>query len=201
MQPGILAPIEAWFGQQGWQPQPFQRQCWRAYLDGNSGLIQVPTGSGKTYAAVMGPLAELVEERRRQGDPTGLRLLVITPLRALSRDLQLAIETPITAMGWPIRVGLRNGDTPSSERTRQRNRPPHVLITTPESLALLLASPDAERLFSALQGVVIDEWHELMGSKRGSQTELCLSWLSRQRPGLRRWAISATIGNLEEAAR
>ncbi|MFM9072539.1 MAG: ligase-associated DNA damage response DEXH box helicase [Cyanobium sp.] len=161
----------------------------------------MPTGSGKTYAAVMGPLAELVEERQRQGDPTGLRLLVITPLRALSRDLQLAIETPITAMGWPIRVGLRNGDTPSSERTRQRNRPPHVLITTPESLALLLASPDAERLFSALQGVVIDEWHELMGSKRGSQTELCLSWLSRQRPGLRRWAISATIGNLEEAAR
>jgi len=198
----ILAPIEAWFAQQSWQPQPFQRQCWQAYLDGRSGLIQVPTGSGKTYAAVMGPLAELVQEAHlHQGEPTGLRLLVITPLRALSRDLQLAIETPIHAMGWPVRVGLRNGDTPSSERSRQRRKPPQILITTPESLALLLASPDAMGLFAALQGVVIDEWHELMGSKRGSQTELCLSWLSRQRPGLRRWAISATIGNLEDAAR
>ena len=200
-QGSTLAPIEAWFAQQGWQPQPFQKQCWQAYLEGRSGLIQVPTGSGKTYAAVMGPLAELVQETNlHHAEPAGLRLLVITPLRALSRDLQLAIETPITAMGWPVRVGLRNGDTHSSERTRQRKRPPQILITTPESLALLLASPDAEGLFAALQGVVIDEWHELMGSKRGSQTELCLSWLSRQRPGLRRWAISATIGNLEEAA-
>jgi ATP-dependent Lhr-like helicase len=199
---GTLAPIEDWFARQGWEPQPFQRECWQAYLDGHSGLIQVPTGSGKTYAAVMGPMAEMVEEaERHQGEPTGLRLLVITPLRALSRDLQLAIETPIAAMGWPVRVGLRNGDTPSTERTRQRKRPPQILITTPESLALLLASPDAEELFAALQGVVIDEWHELMGSKRGSQTELCLSWLSRHKSGLRRWAISATIGNLEEAAR
>jgi ATP-dependent Lhr-like helicase len=197
-----LAPIEAWFAQQGWRPQPFQRQCWQAYLAGKSGLIQVPTGSGKTYAAVMGPLAELVDEARgSSGEPTGLRLLVITPLRALSRDLRLAIEAPITAMGWPVRVGLRNGDTPSGERARQRKRPPQILITTPESLALLLASAEAETLFSELRGVVIDEWHELMGSKRGSQTELCLSWLSRLRPALRRWAISATIGNLQEAAR
>jgi ATP-dependent helicase YprA (DUF1998 family) len=100
-----LAPIEAWFAQQGWQPQPFQKQCWQAYLEGRSGLIQVPTGSGKTYAAVMGPLAELVQETNlHHAEPAGLRLLVITPLRALSRDLQLAIETPITAMGWPVRV-------------------------------------------------------------------------------------------------
>jgi ATP-dependent Lhr-like helicase len=196
-----LAPIENWFARQGWDPLPFQQQCWQAYLEGHSGLIQVPTGSGKTYAAVMGALAELVEEANGgQAEPLGLRLLVITPLRALSRDLQLAIEAPITSMGWPLRVGLRNGDTPTSERTRQRKRPPQILITTPESLALLLASPQAEGFFASLQGVVIDEWHELMGSKRGSQTELCLSWLSRQRPGLRRWAISATIGNLEEAA-
>jgi ATP-dependent Lhr-like helicase len=196
-----LAPIEAWFALQGWTPLPFQRRCWQAYLGGASGLIQVPTGSGKTYAATMGPLAELVEEaRERQGEPEGLRLVVITPLRALSRDLRLAIEAPIAAMGWPLRVGLRNGDTPSAERTRQRKRPPQILITTPESLSLLLAAPEAEGFFAALQGVVIDEWHELMGSKRGSQTELCLSWLSRRRPGLRRWAISATIGNLEEAA-
>jgi len=198
----LLAPVETWFARQGWQPLPFQRQCWQAYLQGRSGLLQVPTGSGKTYAAVMGPIAEvLAEAREGEGEPAGLRLLVITPLRALSRDLRLAIEAPITAMGWPLRVGLRNGDTSSAERTRQRKRPPHILITTPESLALLLASPQAHADFAALRGVVIDEWHDLMGSKRGSQTELCLSWLSRRRPGLCRWAISATIGNLEEAAR
>ncbi len=198
----ILAPIEAWFARQGWTPQPFQRRCWEAWLAGRSGLVQVPTGSGKTYAAVMGPIAELLDEARATGaEPAGLRLLVITPLRALSRDLRLAIEEPIAAMGWPLRVGLRNGDTSTTERARQRKRPPPILITTPESLSLLLASPDAEAFFAALQGVVIDEWHDLLGSKRGSQTELCLSWLSRQRPALRRWAISATIGNLKEAAR
>jgi ATP-dependent Lhr-like helicase len=198
----LLAPIEAWFTRQGWRPQAFQRQCWHAYLRGRSGLLQVPTGSGKTYAAVMGPIAELLRDARATGgEPAGPRLLVITPLRALSRDLRLAIEEPIAAMGWPLRVGLRNGDTTSAERARQRKRPPPILITTPESLSLLLASPDAAVFFAALEGVVIDEWHELLGSKRGSQTELCLSWLSRLRPALRRWAISATIGNLEEAAR
>lgn len=198
----LLAPIEDWFARQGWRPLPFQRQCWEAYLQGRSGLLQVPTGSGKTYAAVMGPIAELLAQARAGSkERLGLGLLVITPLRALSRDLKLAIEAPIAAMGWPLRVGLRNGDTSSAERGRQRKRPPEILITTPESLALLLASPDAETVFASLGGVVIDEWHDLMGSKRGSQTELCLSWLSRLRPQLRRWAISATIGNLEEAAR
>lgn len=190
-----LAPIEAWFARQGWTPLLFQRQSWHAYLEGKSGLIQVPTGSGKTYAAVMGPIAELLA-----APGPGLRLLYLTPLRALSRDLAQAIEAPIEAMAWPLRVGIRNGDTPSSERTRQLRTPPQILITTPESLSLLLANPKAPELFGGLQAVVLDEWHELMGSKRGSQTELCLSWLRRQRPGLRTWAISATIGNLEEAA-
>ena len=192
----LLAPIEAWFERQGWTPLPFQRQCWQAYLAGESGLIQVPTGSGKTYAAVMGPIAELLAE-----PSPGLRLLYLTPLRALSRDLALAIQQPITAMGWPLRVGIRNGDTSSYERGKQLRSPPEILITTPESLSLLLANPKAPALFAGLRAVVIDEWHELMGSKRGSQTELCLSWLRSQRPGLRTWAVSATIGNLDEAAR
>ncbi|MFN9922469.1 MAG: ligase-associated DNA damage response DEXH box helicase [Cyanobacteriota bacterium] len=176
---------------------PFQRECWHAYLQGRNGLIQVPTGAGKTYAAVMGPIAEMLH----QAAEPGLRLLVITPLRALSRDLKLAIEAPIEAMGWPLQVGLRNGDTTSSERTRQLRRPPQILITTPESLAVLLANRQAAELFSGLLAVVVDEWHELLGSKRGSQTELCLAWLRRQRPQLRTWAVSATIGNPEEAAR
>ena len=191
-----LTPVEAWFAKQGWTPMGFQRQCWQAYLAGDSGLIQVPTGSGKTYAAVMGPIAELLAE----GEPTGLRLLVITPLRALSRDLALAIETPIAAMGWPLRIAIRNGDTSSNERSKQLRTPPQILITTPESLSLLLANPKAAVLFGQLQAVVLDEWHELMGSKRGVQAELCLSWLRHRRPQLRTWAISATIGNLEEAA-
>jgi ATP-dependent Lhr-like helicase len=192
----LLAPIDAWFELQGWTPLPFQRQCWQAYLAGESGLIQVPTGSGKTYAAVMGPIAELL------ANPSpGLRLLYLTPLRALSRDLALAIQQPIEAMGWPLRVGIRNGDTSSYERGKQLRSPPEILITTPESLSLLLANPKAPALFAGLRAVVLDEWHELMGSKRGSQTELGLSWLRSQQPGLRTWAISATIGNLEEAAR
>ena len=196
-----LAPIEAWFSRQGWTPMAFQRECWQAYLAGESGLLQVPTGSGKTYAAVMGPIAELLAERRSAAQAPGrLHLLVITPLRALSRDLALAIEEPIQAMGWPLRVGIRNGDTSSHERSKQLRTPPEILITTPESLSVLLANPKAPQLFAGLQAVVLDEWHELMGSKRGSQCELCLGWLRRLQPALRTWAISATIGNLQEAA-
>jgi ATP-dependent helicase Lhr and Lhr-like helicase len=200
--PPALAPIEAWFAQQGWTPLHFQRQAWQAYLAGASGLIQVPTGSGKTYAAVMGPIAEMLNLAPPQPTPPrGLRLLYLTPLRALSRDLALAIRAPIEAMGWPLRVAIRNGDTPSHERGKQLRSPPQILITTPESLSLLLANAKAAELFGTLEAVVLDEWHELMGSKRGVQTELCLSWLRQRRPSLRTWAISATIGNLEEAAR
>ena len=200
-----LAPIDAWFERQGWTPLPFQRQAWNAYLAGESGLIQVPTGSGKTYGAVMGPIAELLAEAGWSPEqpgtpPRGLRLLYLTPLRALSRDLALAIQAPIEAMGWPLRLAIRNGDTTSHERGKQLRTPPQILITTPESLSVLLANARAPELFGALQAVVLDEWHELMGSKRGVQTELCLSWLRQLRPGLRTWAISATIGNLEEAA-
>ncbi len=203
-EPDPLAPIEAWFARKGWTPMDFQRQCWQAWLEGHSGLLQVPTGSGKTYAAVLGPIAELLAsaaDPARAVASAGIALLILTPLRALSRDLALAIREPIEAMDWPLRVGLRHGDTGASERARQLKAPPEILITTPESLALLLSGPHAERLFRGLRGVVIDEWHELLGSKRGSQTELCLSWLRRRRPDLRTWAISATIGNLEEAAR
>ncbi|MFU8886969.1 MAG: DEAD/DEAH box helicase, partial [Cyanobacteriota bacterium] len=136
-----LAPIEAWFAQQGWTPLPFQRQAWQAYLAGESGLIQVPTGSGKTYAAVMGPIAEMLNQASPQPTPPrGLCLLYLTPLRALSRDLALAIQAPIEAMGWPLRVAIRNGDTPSHERGKQLRSPPQILITTPESLSLLLAN-------------------------------------------------------------
>ena len=193
-----LEPIERWFERKGWQPLPFQRRAWDAHLAGESGLIQVPTGSGKTYAAVMAPIARMLATPAAE---RGVRLLYVTPLRALSRDLALALEEPVEAMAWPLRIGIRNGDTTTTERSRQIKTPPEILITTPESLCVLLAGRHCERLFRNLETVILDEWHELVGSKRGIQTELALSWLRQQRPELQTWAISATIGNLDEAAR
>ena len=193
----VLKPIESWFQLQGWTPSAFQRQSWIAYLEGESGLIQVPTGSGKTLAAVMGPIAQILSEQEHKN---GIQLLYITPLRALSRDLTLAIREPIDAMKWPIGVGTRNGDTTSSERTKQLKNPPEILVTTPESLCVLLGNKKAIDLFRNLQSVILDEWHELMGSKRGTQTELALSWLRMKKPKLQTWALSATIGNPDQAS-
>ena len=193
----ILEPIKAWFQLKGWIPSPFQMESWEAYLQGENGLIQVPTGSGKTLAAVMGPIARILSD---QQDKNGIQLLYITPLRALSRDLTLAIREPIDTMGWPISVGTRNGDTTGSERTKQLKNPPNILVTTPESLCVLLGNKKAIALFKNLQSVILDEWHELMGSKRGTQTELALSWLRMQNHNLQTWALSATIGNPDQAS-
>jgi len=190
-----LQPIWDWFTRQGWQPLPFQQETWRAYRSGHSGLIQVPTGSGKTYAAVMGPISEWLPNPE-----PGLKLLYLTPLRALSRDLEQAIQRPIVEMGWPLRVECRTGDTSSARKTRQLKHMPDILITTPESLAVILSYPNNQERFQALQAVVLDEWHELLSTKRGTQTELCLSFLRGLRPRLRTWAVSATLGNLAEAA-
>jgi ATP-dependent Lhr-like helicase len=190
-----LKPIETWFHRQGWQPLPFQQQAWDAYLADRSGLIQVPTGSGKTYAAVLGPLAEMLTAPQ-----PGLQLLYITPLRALSRDIEQSIQRPIQDMGWDLRVESRTGDTSSARKAKQLQAMPEVLITTPESLAVMLSYKDGAKRCRHLRCVVLDEWHELMGSKRGTQTELCLSRLRQWIPDLRTWALSATLGNLQEAA-
>ena len=198
MSASVLTPITDWFRIKGWTPQAFQEQTWHAHLSGASGLIQVPTGSGKTYAAVMAPIAQMLAQSEAKA---GIQLLYVTPLRALSRDLALALEEPIETMGWPLRVGIRNGDTSTNDRAKQLKTPPQILITTPESLCVLLAGKHAQRLFGALKTVILDEWHELIGSKRGTQTELALSWLRQANPTLQTWAISATIGNLDSAAR
>ncbi|MEM0980708.1 MAG: ligase-associated DNA damage response DEXH box helicase [Cyanobacteria bacterium P01_H01_bin.58] len=191
-----LSPLLAWFDRQGWQPLTFQQQTWEAYWAGHSGLIQVPTGSGKTYAAVMGPLAEIL------GTPgIGLQLLYITPLRALARDIEQSIQRPIAEMGWDIRVESRTGDTSSARKTKQMKQMPDVLITTPESLSVMLSYKTSAKRFQSLRCIVLDEWHELMSSKRGTQTELCLSQLRQFQPALRTWAVSATLGNLQEAAK
>lgn len=190
-----LQPILAWFAQQGWTPLTFQRQTWEAELAGQSGLIQVPTGSGKTYGAVMGAIASMLETPK-----PGLQLLYITPLRALSRDIEQAIRRPIEQMGWNLTVESRTGDTSASRKAKQLKALPSILITTPESLALMLSYSGSAARFQSLRWVILDEWHELISSKRGTQMELALAHLRSLQPHLQTWAISATLGNLQAAA-
>ncbi len=193
--PPSLAPIVEWFRRQGWEPLSFQQDTWEAFLAGHSGLVQVPTGSGKTYAAIMGAIAAMLHDPK-----PGLQLLYITPLRSLSRDIEQSIRRPIEEMGWDLRVESRTGDTSASRKACQIKNTPQILITTPESLSLMLSYAGAETLFGNLRAVILDEWHELLGSKRGTQTELCLSALRQLQPSLQTWALSATLGNLQEAA-
>jgi ATP-dependent Lhr-like helicase len=160
----------------------------------------VATGAGKTYAAYLGPLSRLIEEsEERGGKVEGLRILYITPLRAMARDIELALQAPITELGLPLTVESRTGDTSQAQRARQAKRMPNVLVTTPESAALFLCREDASELASALTAVIVDEWHELLSTKRGTQLELVLSRLRTFAPGMRTWSLSATIANLDEA--
>ncbi len=196
-EPGV-AGLRAWFHTRGWVPFAFQEEAWGAFLAGESGLIHVPTGAGKTFAAYGGPLARLAEEKPT--DRRGLRVLYITPLRAVARDIEGAIKE-ITAEVAPwARVESRTGDTKQSVRARQRKELPQVLVTTPESLCLLLAREDVREQFARVEGVIVDEWHELLSSKRGTQTELVLSRVRGLAPGARIWAMSATLSNIQEAA-
>jgi len=188
-----------WFSSRGWQPEAFQRAAWAAYGRGESGLIHSATGSGKSLAAWGGPLIEALGEADGEDRRDGLRVLWITPLRALAGDTVNNLAAAATGVGLDWRVEKRTGDTGSGARARQRQRPPEALVTTPESLSLLLSYRDAARQFRHLRAVVVDEWHELIGTKRGVQLELCLARLRRLAPGLRTWGLSATLGNLEEA--
>lgn len=196
-----LTIARGWFEGRGWKPWAFQSETWERYFAGESGLVQVATGAGKTYAAYLGPLAELVGGMRQSGDITpALRILYITPLRAVSRDIELALRAPAEELCSGLLVESRTGDTKQSLRAKQRLRLPHVLVTTPESLCLLLARDDAPSLLSGVRCAIIDEWHELLSSKRGTQVELGLSRLRVFSPGMRTWALSATLANAEEAA-
>lgn len=193
--------IRGWFAARGWTPWEFQERAWAAFARGESGLVQVPTGAGKTYAAYMGPLAELIDRAGDEGALDGLRVLYITPLRAVSRDIEKALKAPVAELKLPIRVESRTGDTSASVRARQRERLPNVLVTTPESLSILLTRENAAEQLGGLRCVIVDEWHELLSSKRGSQTELALARLRRFAPHMRAWALSATLSNVEDAAR
>lgn len=197
-----LKPALEWFQQQGWEPFAFQQECWEAYLQGESGLLNAPTGSGKTYALWLACLLDFIRQhpdRFREKHRNGLRVLWITPLKALAKDIRHAMERACDEMDIPWRIAVRSGDTTTSERQKQMRSMPECLITTPESLHLLISQKDHSRLFRHLQCVVVDEWHELLGTKRGVQMELGLGHLKVIRPELRIWGISATIGNLEQA--
>ena len=192
-----IGPIEAWFGENGWQPFEFQRNVWAQYLAGRSGLLHSATGTGKTLAAWLGPVAEALHDP----SPRGLRVLWITPLRALAADTEASLRYPLAGLGSAWEVESRTGDTSATLRKRQSERQPAALVTTPESLCLMLTREDSPEIFSQLECVVVDEWHELMSTKRGVQAELCLSRLRMMRPGIRTWGLSATLGNLEQSMR
>ncbi len=189
----LLTP---YFSARGWRPFSYQRDVWQAFLDGRSGLLHAPTGLGKTLAVYLGPLAE---HHASPAPPGGCEVLWITPLRALAADTLRALREPLDALAPGHQAEARTGDTPAALRARLRKRLPHTLVTTPESLSLMLTHADTREKLAGLRCVIIDEWHELLGTKRGVQTELCLARLRAWSPGLRIWGLSATLGNLDEA--
>lgn len=196
----IIDRAVQWFAARGWTAFPFQRAVWKAALAGRSGLLHASTGSGKTYAVWFGALLRVCSaDQPGKRQPAGLRILWITPMRALAADTTRALQHPLPDLMGDWSVGRRTGDTSSAERARQTRRLPPALVTTPESLSLMLTRPDACEQFRALDMVIVDEWHELLGSKRGVQVQLALARLRRWHPGLLVWGVSATLGNLDQA--
>lgn len=190
-----------YFQKRAWIPFPHQIDVWHAFSEGRSGLLNAPTGTGKTSAVWLPVLERIQKETHKSPNRNnkGIRVLWLTPLRALARDTEQALIGMNRELDIDLRVVRRTGDTSSSVRTSIDRNPPDCLVTTPESLHVLLSRPDHLRLFRQLDVVIVDEWHELMGSKRGVMTELGLSRLRVLNPGLITWGMSATIGNLEEA--
>ncbi len=197
----LFTIAQDWFTGRGWKPFPFQQQTWTAFLQGKHGLLNAPTGSGKTYALWFPVVLEYIKSNPdyKTKHKPGLKAIWITPLRALSVEIQQAAERVANDLGTQLTVGIRTGDTSSAERSKQKKKIPDLLITTPESMQLMLASKDYASVFKTCSAIIIDEWHELLGTKRGVQVELALSRLKAVAPKLRIWGISATIGNLPQA--
>lgn len=214
--------IQAWLQSKAFVPFDFQEQTWQYILNGESGLLNAPTGCGKTYSVFLGALMQFINDHPnnwQQQKNNGLQLLWITPLRALAKDIGRAMEEAITSIGLPWKVAIRNGDTSTADRAKQKKNMPEVLIITPESLHLLLTQKGYPEFFKNLRIIAVDEWHELLGSKRGVQTELAIARITardhgpwtvdrgednrrstvHRPPSILLWGISATIGNLEEA--
>ncbi|WP_411884712.1 ligase-associated DNA damage response DEXH box helicase [Polaromonas sp. YR568] len=209
----VKKALAAWFDARGWKPFQFQREVWKAIAGGQSGLLHATTGAGKTYAVWLGALMAFMAKvpapraQKAAGKPppaSALTVLWITPMRALAADTLRALQQPLevlqseqAAAAWS--AGARSGDTAAAERTAQNKHLPTVLVTTPESLSLLLARADAQAVLGGVRMVVVDEWHELLGNKRGVQVQLALARLRLWNPALCVWGMSATLGNLHEA--
>lgn len=188
--PALPVSIADWFAAKGWAPRRHQLEMLAAARAGRHALLVAPTGSGKTLAGFLPSLVELVEQ-----PVDGLHTLYVSPLKALAVDVQRNLLTPIEEMGLDIRVETRTGDTPSDRKARQRTRPPQMLLTTPESLSLLLSYPESFQLFATLKTIVIDEVHAFATGKRGDLLTLAMARLQAIAPGLRRVALSATVAD------
>ena len=193
-----MKEVAQWFDDQGWRPQAFQKECWKAYAQGLNGMLHAPTGSGKTYAIWGGIIEESLKMKKHK---TGIQAIWITPLRALAVEIQKAIQIMTNDLNPDLKIALRTGDTSQKERGNQKRKPSFGLVTTPESLHLLLSTKDHQKTLKSLKIIVIDEWHELLGTKRGVQIELAIAYLNYFLPNLRVWGISATIGNKDLASK
>ncbi len=210
--------VRKWLGSKGYQPFSYQEETWRHILHEKSGLVNAPTGTGKTFSVFLGSLIQFINEHPKNystKSKNGLQLIWITPLRALAKDIGRAMEEVIQGLGMSWKIGIRNGDTSMTDRQKQKRQMPEVLIITPESFHLLLAQRDYPKVFESLRIIAVDEWHELIGGKRGVQVELALSRVAGLAAGNREhstgshptpqsrplclWGISATIGNLRQA--
>ncbi|KQW49966.1 MULTISPECIES: ligase-associated DNA damage response DEXH box helicase [unclassified Roseateles] len=186
-------PTTAWLESKGWKAFPFQKTVWKEMKQGHSGLLHATTGSGKTLAVWLGALQAFSDVN----EP--LSVLWVTPMRALSHDTLLALQDAASVLAPKWTLAARTGDTTSSERASQQRRWPTGLVTTPESLSLMLSRADAPDILKRVRLVVVDEWHELLGTKRGVQLQLALARLRRWNPALLTWGLSATLANLDEA--
>ena len=191
--------INAFFHSKGWKIFPFQKKAWSSYSFGMSGLVHAPTGTGKTYAVWAPPLLEWIDKNPNKKNAPRLKVLWLTPLRALVEDTKRSLNELVNGLELPWTVESRTGDTSSALKAKQRRKFPSALVTTPESLSLLLSYPETKDSFSELEAVIVDEWHELLSTKRGTQTELCLARLRKWNPSLKTWGLSATLGNLKQA--
>jgi ATP-dependent Lhr-like helicase len=192
----LPTPLTDWFATKGWQPRRHQMEMLAAANEGADALLIAPTGSGKTMAGFLPTLVDLINA------PTdGLHTLYISPLKALAVDVQRNLLTPIAEMGLDIRVETRSGDTPSDRKARQRVRPPQILLTTPESLSLLLSYPESFTMFAGLKTIIIDEVHAFATQKRGDLLSLSIARLGAISPAMRRVALSATVAEPEDYQR
>ena len=188
----LPAPFDAWFTRRGWVPRAHQLAVLDAASRHEDVLLIAPTGGGKTLAGFLPSLIALSDGKQE----AGLHTLYVSPLKALATDIARNLTTPVEEMGLPVTIETRTGDTPADRRVRQRERPPQILLTTPESLVLLISRRDAGKFFAGLRRIVIDEAHALAGTKRGDQLSLCLARLAVLAPEARRIGLSATVADV-----